>query len=249
MERRTISDPGDLLATFGRSWWLILIWGAVTLLAGILTIVWPDRTIVVVAILVGIQFLVAGVLRLISAFAFEGEGHRAWDVLVGLASVVVGILCLRDVFQTIAALTLIIGILWVIQGIDGVLRRRRRPLDAPGTHDPDGHPGVRRRRRHPHVPHHVDRGARLGARRVADRLWGHADRGGLHGAPARRRASPPTAEPTVAALVVVRSAEPTSWSRRSSWAAAARRRPRRRSRPRADGRRRPGRWRGRCARS
>jgi uncharacterized membrane protein HdeD (DUF308 family) len=116
MDRR-ISDPGDMLATFGRSWWLILVWGAVTLLAGILTIVWPDRTIVVVAILIGIQFLVAGVLRLISAFAFEGEGHRAWDVLVGLASVVVGILCLKDIFQTIAALTLIIGILWVIQGI------------------------------------------------------------------------------------------------------------------------------------
>lgn len=117
MERRTISDPGDLLTTFGRSWWITLIWGLVTLLAGILTIVWPERTIVVVAILIGIQFVVAGILRLISAFAFEGEGHRAWDVLVGLASVVVGILCLKDVFQTIAALTLIIGILWVVQGI------------------------------------------------------------------------------------------------------------------------------------
>jgi uncharacterized membrane protein HdeD (DUF308 family) len=117
MERRTISDPGDLLTTFGRSWWITLIWGLVTLLAGILTIVWPDRTIVVVAILIGIQFVVSGILRLIGAFAFEGEGHRAWDVLVGLASVVVGILCLKDVFQTIAALTLIIGILWVIQGI------------------------------------------------------------------------------------------------------------------------------------
>jgi uncharacterized membrane protein HdeD (DUF308 family) len=117
VERRTISDPADLLATFGRSWWLILIWGVVTLLAGILTVVWPDRTIVVIAILIGIQFFVAGILRLISAFAYEGEGHRAWDVLVGLASLVVGILCLKDVFQTIAALTLIIGILWVIQGI------------------------------------------------------------------------------------------------------------------------------------
>jgi len=38
-------------------------------------------------------------------------------VLVGLASVVVGILCLKDVFQTIAALSLIVGILWVVQGI------------------------------------------------------------------------------------------------------------------------------------
>jgi uncharacterized membrane protein HdeD (DUF308 family) len=117
MERRTISDPGDMLTAFGRSWWMIVAWGVVTLLAGLLTIAWPGRTIVVVAILIGIQFFVSGILRLISAFAFEGEGHRAWDVLVGLASVVVGILCLKDVFQTIAALTLIVGILWVVQGI------------------------------------------------------------------------------------------------------------------------------------
>jgi uncharacterized membrane protein HdeD (DUF308 family) len=117
MERRTISDPGDMLTAFGRSWWMVLAWGIVTLVAGVGTVVWPGRTIVVVAILIGIQFFVSGILRLVSAFAFEDEGHRAWDVLVGLASVVVGILCLRDVFQTIAALTLIIGIMWVIQGI------------------------------------------------------------------------------------------------------------------------------------
>jgi uncharacterized membrane protein HdeD (DUF308 family) len=117
MERRTIADPGDMLTAFGRSWSMILAWGIVTLVAGLGTIAWPGRTIVVVAVLIGIQFFVTGVLRLIGAFAFEDEGHRGWDVLVGLASVVVGILCLKDVFQTIAALTLIIGIMWVIQGI------------------------------------------------------------------------------------------------------------------------------------
>lgn len=117
MEQRTVSDPGDVLAEFGRAWWVILLFGLVTLVAGIGTIAWPGRTIVVVAILIGIQFFVSGVVRLIGAFALEGEGHRAWDVIVGLGSVVVGILCLKDVFQTIAALTLIIGIMWVVQGI------------------------------------------------------------------------------------------------------------------------------------
>ncbi len=117
MEQRTLSDPGDMLAELGRSWWVILVWGLVTLVAGIGTIVWPGRTILVIAVLVGIQFFVSGVVRLIGAFALEGEGHRAWDVIVGLGSVVVGILCLKDVFQTIAALTLIIGIMWVVQGV------------------------------------------------------------------------------------------------------------------------------------
>jgi uncharacterized membrane protein HdeD (DUF308 family) len=106
-----------MLALLGRSWGMILAWGLVTLVAGVLTISWPGRTVAVVAILVGIQFFVAGILRLIGAFASESEGHRTWDVLVGLASVVVGILCLKDVFQTIAALTLIVGIMWVVQGI------------------------------------------------------------------------------------------------------------------------------------
>jgi len=117
MEQRTLSDPGDMLAELGRSWWVVLVWGLVTLVAGIGTIVWPGRTILVIAVLVGIQFFVSGVVRLIGALALEGEGHRAWDVIVGLGSVVVGILCLKDVLQTIAALTLIIGIMWVVQGV------------------------------------------------------------------------------------------------------------------------------------
>jgi uncharacterized membrane protein HdeD (DUF308 family) len=111
------AEPRDLLADLSRSWGLILVAGIVTLVAGLGTIAWPGRTIVVVAVLIGVQLFVSGILRLIAAFTVEEEGHRIWDVLVGLASVVVGILCLKDVFQTIAALTLIIGVMWVVQGI------------------------------------------------------------------------------------------------------------------------------------
>ena len=112
-----IVEPRDVLADLSRSWTLILVSGVVTLVAGLATIAWPGRTIVVVAVLIGIQLFVSGIVRLVAAFKVEEEGHRVWDVLVGLASVVVGILCLKDVFQTIAALTLIIGIMWVVQGI------------------------------------------------------------------------------------------------------------------------------------
>ena len=111
------AEPKDLLANLSRSWALILLFGTVTVAVGLGAILWPGRTIVVVAILIGIQLLVSGIVRLIAVFTVEQEGHRAWDVLVGLGSVVVGILCLKDVFQTIAALSLIIGIMWVIQGV------------------------------------------------------------------------------------------------------------------------------------
>jgi uncharacterized membrane protein HdeD (DUF308 family) len=37
--------------------------------------------------------------------------------LIGIFSIIVGILCLRHIFQTVAALALILGIFWVISGI------------------------------------------------------------------------------------------------------------------------------------
>jgi uncharacterized membrane protein HdeD (DUF308 family) len=111
------ADPGEILGDLARSWTLILVVGIVTLVAGICTVAWPGRTVAVVAVLIGIQLVVSGILRLVAAFTVEEEGSRIWDVLVGLASVVVGILCLKDVFQTIEALTLIVGIGWVVQGI------------------------------------------------------------------------------------------------------------------------------------
>ena len=110
-------EPRDTLAQVGRSWGLILALGIASAVAGIATLAWPGRTIAVVAVLIGLQLLVAGVVRLVGVFSVDDRDHRAWGVVVGLASIVVGILCLRDVFQTIAALTLLVGVLWVIQGV------------------------------------------------------------------------------------------------------------------------------------
>jgi uncharacterized membrane protein HdeD (DUF308 family) len=117
MAQQLRSDPRDMVTTLGRAWGWVLFFGIVTLIAGLMTVAWPDRTILVVAVLVGIQLFVSGIFRLVASFTEEGEGHRAWWVILGLLSIAVGILCLRNLFVTIAALTLVLGIVWVIQGI------------------------------------------------------------------------------------------------------------------------------------
>ena len=86
-------------------------------MAGILTVAWPSRTVLVVAVLFGIQRFVSGLFRLVIAFTDEGAGHRVAYSLIGVFSILVGILCLRHLFQTVAALALILGIFWVITGI------------------------------------------------------------------------------------------------------------------------------------
>jgi uncharacterized membrane protein HdeD (DUF308 family) len=96
--------------------------GALSILIGVLVLAWPGATIVVIAWLFAVQMLVAGVLQLVSAFsAGRGPGGRVLSVLLGALSILVGLLCLRATLQTALLLGLIIGALWVVQGIAGVV--------------------------------------------------------------------------------------------------------------------------------
>ena len=113
---RMTVEPRDTLEAVGRAWWLDLVVGVVSVLVGVLTLAWPGRTVAVVAVLIGLELLVAGVLGLIAAFGQRDE-HRVWTSVAGLGAIVVGILCLKDVFQTVQTLALIVGILWVVQGV------------------------------------------------------------------------------------------------------------------------------------
>ena len=107
----------DMMTALGRSWGWILFFGIMTLIAGILTVAWPGRTVLVIAVLFGLQLFISGIFRLVIAFTDEGAGHRVAYSLIGIFSIIVGILCLRHIFQTVAALALILGIFWVVSGI------------------------------------------------------------------------------------------------------------------------------------
>jgi uncharacterized membrane protein HdeD (DUF308 family) len=111
------SDPSDLLSAWGRSWGWVLGFGILTLILGILIVSWPDETVLVVAVIFGLELFISGIFRLVTAFTSLGEGHRFAYALIGILAIVVGILCLRHLFQTVTALALILGIFWVIAGI------------------------------------------------------------------------------------------------------------------------------------
>jgi uncharacterized membrane protein HdeD (DUF308 family) len=118
MDRQLRGDAADVLAGVGRHWGWVLFFGIVTLLAGLFTLFWPGRTIVVVAVLFGVQLVVAGVFRFIAALAADEEsgGARALLALLGVLSFIVGLYALRNVLVTIAALALLLGIFWIVNG-------------------------------------------------------------------------------------------------------------------------------------
>jgi uncharacterized membrane protein HdeD (DUF308 family) len=105
--------------TGGRGVWILhLALGVVTAAAGLIAIVWPDRTVLVVAVIFGIQLLVGGVLRLLEALLGHGSsGARAADAVIGVLFVGVGVLALRDLLHTVAALALLLGLMWLLGGL------------------------------------------------------------------------------------------------------------------------------------
>jgi uncharacterized membrane protein HdeD (DUF308 family) len=118
MDRELQTDAADVLAGIGRHWGWVLAFGIVTLLAGLLVLAWPGRTIVVIAVLFGIQLVVAGIFRFVAAFATDDAtgGTRVLLALLGVLSFIVGLYALRHVLLTIAALALLLGIFWIVNG-------------------------------------------------------------------------------------------------------------------------------------
>jgi len=111
-------DPADMLARVGRHWGWALAFGIVTVVAGLAAIVWPGRTLVVIAVLFGIELVVAGIFRFVAALAADDESGatRVLFALLGVLSFIVGLYAVRHVLLTIAALAMVLGIFWIVNG-------------------------------------------------------------------------------------------------------------------------------------
>ncbi|WP_039947672.1 HdeD family acid-resistance protein [Streptomyces sp. NRRL S-118] len=109
-------DPADALARLGHSWPWLLGSAAATLIPGVLVLVWPEATLHVLAVLIGLYLLVIGAFRFVDVFA-RGGHERLPALLLAVLYLLAGVLCLRNPLQTIAALSLIVGAVWLISGI------------------------------------------------------------------------------------------------------------------------------------
>ncbi|HEX9538885.1 MAG TPA: DUF308 domain-containing protein [Streptosporangiaceae bacterium] len=112
------SDPADMVVRVGRHWGWVLAFGIITLLTGVAVLVWPGRTLIVVAVLFGIQLIVTGIFRFAAAFASDDVtgGTRVLLAVLGVFSLIIGLYAVRHVLITLLALALLLGIFWIISG-------------------------------------------------------------------------------------------------------------------------------------
>jgi uncharacterized membrane protein HdeD (DUF308 family) len=108
----------DDMADIGKHWGLILALGIVSVIAGVVAMVWPGATILVLAILVGAWLLVSGIFQVVRGFARGlSGGTRAMLIIFGGLSIIIGLFALSGVWRAVEILYLFIAIGFLFQGI------------------------------------------------------------------------------------------------------------------------------------
>jgi len=119
-------------------WWVFLVEGLIGIGAGIVALVWPGVTSLVLIYMIASWALITGILEIAAAIRLRNEISNEWMLgLGGLVSIGLGVLLFFQpaagglaIIWTIAAYALIFGVLLVILGF------RLRNWKSPDTREP-----------------------------------------------------------------------------------------------------------------
>ena len=109
----------DLTRAFRSAKVAWIIRAVLGLVIGIAVLVWPKSTVSVIAVLLGIYFLVLGVVRIVEAITDKNlnGGGRIANFIIGGLILAAGVVVIRNPFATAAFVVLIIGVTWIFEGI------------------------------------------------------------------------------------------------------------------------------------
>jgi uncharacterized membrane protein HdeD (DUF308 family) len=134
----------DDVTRLANEWWLLAILGGVSLIAGVLAIVYPDITLLAMGVIFGCYLLLAGIFELVNAIvgepasralsaiigiylivtavvkfvrAFDTPEDRGWVILSALADLVLGIVILAVPDLSLVTVAVLFGISLILRGV------------------------------------------------------------------------------------------------------------------------------------
>ncbi|MBF6174947.1 HdeD family acid-resistance protein [Nocardia blacklockiae] len=115
------------------AWQSLALIGVLSVVVGIIVLVWPGPTLVVAGILFGIYLLVSGIFQLVAAFGpHVGTGMRMLSILSGALAFILAFFSFRHIGDAIVLLALWIGISWLFRGIAVLIGGAEVPSGVPG---------------------------------------------------------------------------------------------------------------------
>lgn len=119
MSTQTMPHPSHpILSALADNWWLLLLRGIAGIVFGVLALIWPGMTLLLLVVFYGAWALVDGALALYMAVTGRGGPVPTWWlVVVGLAGLVAGALTFFWPGVTALVLVLFIGAWALVSGI------------------------------------------------------------------------------------------------------------------------------------
>lgn len=120
-----------------RPWWALLLWGALSILAGVVAFAMPGATALALLVVIAAWAIVTGIADIAAAIRIRKEVQGEWMIaLAGVLSVAFGVLLLAFPGAGALAVLLWIGAYAVVTGVLfiglGVKLRRGGRLERPG---------------------------------------------------------------------------------------------------------------------
>ena len=108
---------------------LTIVSGVSALIFGILILIWPKTTLLIVAVLFGLQLLISGIVRIVNGIIDKSiEGwQRGLSITFGVLIVLAGILCLRNPALSLLTIIVIVAIGWLVDGIMNIVLGAQNP--------------------------------------------------------------------------------------------------------------------------
>src|SRR4051794_27331683 len=100
---------------------MLAVLGVVSLVAGVLALVYPGITLLAVGLIFGVYLLMAGAFELVNAIVGDPES-RALSAIVGIVGMIAGLVCLRRPGESLLALVVVLGIYLIVTGVAELVR-------------------------------------------------------------------------------------------------------------------------------
>lgn len=104
------------------SWkWLHILFGVIAIIAGIMALVWPGQTFLILAAIIGWYMLFAGVFDIMGAFISKGENELWWlSLILGIIQILLGFWAIGYVGRSVALLVVFVGATALARGISNI---------------------------------------------------------------------------------------------------------------------------------
>ncbi|MFZ0041557.1 MAG: DUF308 domain-containing protein [Solirubrobacteraceae bacterium] len=108
-------DDREAAETLASVWWVPLLSGVLTVIAGLVVLIEPHNSLLAIALVIGIYLVIAGIFLVAGGFA--RVDNRGIAIAFGLLAVIAGIFVIARPGSAVHGVRIVFGIFLVISGI------------------------------------------------------------------------------------------------------------------------------------